>query len=573
MSMQIGNLKQYIFLDELSEEKFSIEESVKMAKEVLENLREDDEVFDGRFDDDQWVFSKRLSKGQTVQLDFSVMRNAVRFRDTWDASAVIIIKCWIAEILSEYYPETARLKLNLLIRAIEQTDFFNPGKLNDFVEYLRTYSSAVKQSLGNTTTVKKLKTKRDMEGIAIVAEIINATFNFLTFIESESFYIYHKPLLNIKKGLNLEKISRELPKGKDVLIFDYCINHYFEDGLSTPFKLFFAPILLWWKITNIIPMRISEFCTIKRECIFQKNGSYYIVLPREKKPATKRRVQVVDTLEITKDIFDLVDNYIQLTNQYGKSKTMLSHKTLRAIDEGTSRFRKRDSEYFNRMVFSSLLSRFYKEVVYGAYKKSIEREVRPNDTRHFAFCSLLMQGISPIEIARLGGHSTIEAQYHYSNHTEYFIDIEVDKLIKGFKRKDKELRGTTLDGNEISFRDIEKRSYQFPSNNTRLPMEFGFCTDEFQRCQSTECMLCNYWWIHPEELVKIKPRIEEKILERKQKITEIGNFLKNLNESFTNSDSKVSDVDPNIFKKIETEATSVQEHLEQIARLELLKGV
>jgi integrase len=570
--MQIGQLKQHIFLDELSEEKFSIGESVKRAKEVLENLREVDEIFDGRFDDDQWIFSKHLSKGHLINIDFSVIKDATRFRDNWDSSAVIIIKCWIAELLSEYFPATVRFKLNLLIRAIEQTDFFSPGKLNEFVEYLRTYSSAVKQSLEETTAYKKEKIKRDMEGVAIVAEIINATFNFLTFFESDSFYVYHKPLLNIKKGLNIEKVTRELPKGKDVLKLDYCINQYFEGGLSTPSILFFAPVLLWWKITNIIPIRISEFCTIKRECIFEKNGSYYIVLPREKKPATQRRVQVVDTLEITKDIFDLIDNYIQLTNPYGKSKTMLSYKTLIAIDVGTSRFRKRYSEYFERMVFSSLLSRFYKEVVYGVYKNSIEREVRPNDTRHFAFCSLLMQGISPIEIARLGGHSTIEAQYHYSNHTEYFIDIEVDKLIKGFNRKDNELKGTTFDGNEISYRDIEKRSYEFPSINTRFPMEIGFCTDEFQQCQSTECMLCNYWWIHPTELVKIKPKIEEKIRERRQKIAEISSFLKNLNESFTNSESEVSEVNPIIFNKMKTEAASVQEHLEQIARLKMLKG-
>ncbi len=33
-----------------------------------------------------------------------------------------------------------------------------------------------------------------------------------------------------------------------------------------------------------------------------------------------------------------------------------------------------------------------------------EYQLRPNDSRHIAFISLMMQGYSPIEIARLGGH-------------------------------------------------------------------------------------------------------------------------------------------------------------------------
>jgi len=212
---------------------------------------------------------------------------------------------------------------------------------------------------------------------------------------------------------------------------------------------------------------------------------------------------------------------------------------------------------------------FYKEVVYGEFEKTVIREVRPNDTRHFAFCSLLMQGISPIEIARLGGHSTIEAQYHYSNHTEYFIDIEVKKIIDGFIRQDGKLRGA-FEGHEISFEDIERNSFKFPLNNTRLPMEIGYCTDELQRCESEECMLCRHWWIHPLELVDSKSEIEEKITKRKQKIIEIGNFLKNINDNF--KATMVSDVDPGVFTTLETNAASVQEHLVEIARLTMLIG-
>jgi hypothetical protein len=570
--MLIENLREYIDFDALSGEKFSIEVSVKRAKEFLEILREEDEIFSGDFEDEMWSIERHLYKGHRINLDFSPIENAVRFRSDWDSTVVVLIKCWAAELLSEYGPHLVQRRLSQLILAIEQTDFFSENKVNDFAEYLRNFK------LDDKDYSESMEPNKSRYEAVTVRDIVTTTLNFLTFAELDSFNAYHKPLMDVKKGFPSDIVARELPKGKDVFIFGYCINRYFERGFSSSSRLFFSPLLLWWKITTIIPMRISEFCTIKRNCIEPSdpnNGSYYITLPREKRPSSQRRVEVPDTLEITKEIYDMIDEYIRLTNPYGNSETLVSFRTLIAVDtKVTNRtYQKIDYDYFNRGNFNSLLKRFYRDIVFGEYEKSVEREIRPNDTRHFAFCSLLMQGISPIEIARLGGHSTIEAQYHYSNHTEYFIDIEVDKLVKGFKREGEELKRTTFDGNEVTYREIEKRSYQFPSTNTRLPMKIGFCTDELQQCESEECMLCRHWWIHPENLVEVKPLIEEKILERRQKIVEIGSFLKNLNESFTTERLKQNEVHPNTLTKMRTEAIAIQEHLEEIARLEMLKGV
>ncbi|BCC00639.1 hypothetical protein BCJMU51_2846 [Bacillus cereus] len=74
---------------------------------------------------------------------------------------------------------------------------------------------------------------------------------------------------------------------------------------------------------------------------------------------------------------------------------------------------------------------FYRAIerVYD-FKVEQEYQLRPNDTRHLAFMSLMMQGYSPVEIARLGGHKTIQTQLHYSSHKEYWVDSEVFKLMK-----------------------------------------------------------------------------------------------------------------------------------------------
>ncbi|MBE1556868.1 site-specific integrase [Sporosarcina limicola] len=569
------NLSELIDLDELSEEKFNLEESVIKANAILNIIREEDPIFNGEFEDDIWCFENHLHKTNII-FNFMEMKNTHRFRDYWNSTSVILIKCWVVELLESYYPAVVNRKLAVLLKVIEQTEFFNPNKSNLFVESLRNFSPAVQNCLENMDKQDKTREellyelKKERSGLSPVIEMIKVTLSFLTFSELKSFEIYHKPLMSIRKGIPNEAFARQLPSGKDVLKFDYCINKYFKFGIRNPSNLLFAPILLWWKITNIIPMRISEFCLIERLCITAKYGSYYIALPRKKQPAAKRKVQVIDTLEITKDIFDLIEEYIELTNQYGETETLISYRAYLALRERKHMpLPSGNINYYVRYNFHNLLMHFYKEVVYGKFEITVIREVRPNDTRHFAFCSLLMQGISPIEIARLGGHSTIEAQYHYSNHTEYFIDIEVKKLIDGFFRQDGKLSGA-FEGHEISFEDIERNSFRLPSNNTRLPMEIGYCTDELQRCESEECMLCRHWWIHPLELVDSKSEIEGKITKRKQKIIEMGNFLKNINENF--KATMVSDVDPGVFTALETKAASVQEHLVEIARLTMLIG-
>ncbi|MFJ7819002.1 hypothetical protein ACIQYX_24630 [Bacillus toyonensis] len=74
-----------------------------------------------------------------------------------------------------------------------------------------------------------------------------------------------------------------------------------------------------------------------------------------------------------------------------------------------------------------------------------------------------------------------------------------------------------MEGNEIAFAGIETKSFHFPSpyNQTRIPMEFSFCTNKLQPCQSEECVLCEHWWNHPEQLAEVKPLIEQKIFGRK----------------------------------------------------------
>ena len=110
-----------------------------------------------------------------------------------------------------------------------------------------------------------------------------------------------------------------------------------------------------------------------------------------------------------------------------------------------------DSKSFDSSTFLYILNDFYDEIVCNRYgfkiieqeevkvvehslslNKVINRKIRPNDTRHFAFLNLMTQGYHPVEIARFGGHVSIYSQYHYHQHLEYWVDSEVMELMLKF---------------------------------------------------------------------------------------------------------------------------------------------
>src|SRR5699024_6406548 len=91
-----------------------------------------------------------------------------------------------------------------------------------------------------------------------------------------------------------------------------------------------------------------------------------------------------------------------------------------------------DMRYFNIDNFALCLKNFYTKIIEDKYKIFLDdsEKLRPNDTRHLSFISLMMQGYNPSLIQEIGGHETIERQYEYSYHPEFWVDNEIYQLKK-----------------------------------------------------------------------------------------------------------------------------------------------
>jgi len=111
-----------------------------------------------------------------------------------------------------------------------------------------------------------------------------------------------------------KKTSRQLPNFGDVMIFDDIVNDYFQ---SHPIKqtLEFLPIMLWWLLTNIIPMRPSEFLSLKKNCLEKdenRYSPYRIKIPRIKNNTYKpNSMDIQDTIDIDEKAYNFIRDAIQ----------------------------------------------------------------------------------------------------------------------------------------------------------------------------------------------------------------------------------------------------------------------
>lgn len=256
-----------------------------------------------------------------------------------------------------------------------------------------------------------------------------------------------------------------MPSFKDILTIKQCLDSWYEEAVKNESEelLKYFPLALWWDLTTIIPMRIIEFCHIKRNCFSFKDGNHSITFPRMKydRIGAHRTDIEYDTLPIPKELYDLFQKYLILSEQYGLSNYLISHKVYLHYFGYDKKTYDEDS-LFNYHNFNTTIASFFKEIIHEKYNiniTSINKHYRSNystrskeafisdvaigsidtminlgDLRHIAIINMMMQGYDKVEIQRLAGHVTEDIQYSYFNHMENWMDIEIQKMEKEFNQ-------------------------------------------------------------------------------------------------------------------------------------------
>lgn len=524
-------------LDEFSDilEDLDTIEDVNSEKEneYLERLKEElnssgylvtdydykDRNISGQFDDDLWVFVDDNSKTH-ILFDFnSKEMEQLKFKGL-KSSDITRFKIYIAYLLLdlELKPSTIKSNFTGILKFFKLTEFLSEEHVNGLDNIIK---EQLKEYKNTDKVIKNIKIKNEEVKKNKILDKKADSFSFYAYryinflIEklrvSEAIYIrYQQQLKVVNAKYHIGQESRSLPNSLDILNFHNYLDKFFNDtNIPKELKLLYRPIQIWWKLTNIIPMRPTEYCTkLLRDCLLKKeeDGEYYIKINRVKE-RNSNRFPVKKEFRLDKELAEIMLEYIDDTNDFGHTETLFSYRGVDYLRKEVQKLghatqsalgQKNDPNYFTRGNFANLLDSFYEVVIHQLFKdSSYTRQINPGDTRHFAFFSLLMQGLSPVEIALLGGHSTLEMQVNYQNCIEYYIGTELYEFLecKDTKKIKKKISKTL---NNI----INSLPTKCPKPlDERLPLKIGYCLCDFSKdvCDNVDdfCCFCTKWWGEP----------------------------------------------------------------------------
>ncbi|MFC4306233.1 tyrosine-type recombinase/integrase [Cohnella boryungensis] len=495
--MSLVELKrnQLSYLNTLSDSFFENKNSVKEAKAIIKRLKAEDIMCSGEFEDFTWAFYVDESM-TTCKIDFTEI---MQFTEI-----TIMLKCWASERLLKILPKTLSHSYSYIPKIIYLTRSFSEDCVDALIYFL---VNDLKETMRNV--------------------VLRTLMNFIDYSQLEHKELYLNELNDIYQKSSAIKNTRDLPAFRDVLIFGSTLERFINEWDEHE-QLIYYPIVLWWKITNIIPMRPKEFCAIKRKCLNRKNGRYFITVPRKKQKATMRFVEVVDILEINQDIYEMIQHYSDLTNSFGETKTLISyHAYSKSINVNSRKLNLNFNPYrFHYNNLDTLLLSYHERIVNKKYGYKDLEQIRPGDTRHFAFCSMMLQGFNALSIARIGGHRSIDSQYHYQQHMNYFAESKVYHLSRLFRYE--RIKGLS----SISNIELEHVGRNFMKDKKQFvhlkELDVGYCTDPKMSCESDLCQFCSKWWISREDFKLHESEIRNRTAIKEKNINDRISFMERL---------------------------------------------
>ena len=347
--------------------------------------------------------------------------------------------------------------------------------------------------------------------------------------------------------------NRVLPNFEDVLTFDDIVNDYFR---KYPYDqtMEFLPILMWWILSNILPLRPTEFLLLEKNCLEttlkQGNISYLIEVPRIKNESdSPDYILRYDSVEIDQSTYEL------LINSKMKIESLITSDSIYLFPvEFLVHFRrsprKKKNTRINRRDFDYLKKDFYEKVVEGIYGEYTLERIKSGDTRHFSIINMCLQGFNMLSIARMAGHDEIDSQYNYFSHADHFSQSYVYRLAQ--KKLEKQIsnnmggtglvgwkryiydKGRTCNTSELNYEDIVGR------------VEYGICTEQkdlFPENCIEDCRFCNRYVFNPtvdehEEGINWLSDCS-KVLEKK--ISESIEYMRDLSEAMSRTIKPSSD--------------------------------
>ncbi|WP_339809326.1 hypothetical protein MKY63_16300 [Paenibacillus sp. FSL R7-0189] len=449
-------------------------EEISKYTDIFDSLKALGIIERGEFSDRHWYTFDEI-KNVIVPLRFEL--------DVY-AELQISLKCFIASQLAmSKATSTVKLTLESLKTIILETNGFKVDKFNSFLSHLEI-----------TSPGQAYRFSRHM-------------INYLNFYPIKNGQEFLERCYNISR---VDTKNRDLPELDDIIEFDRIVNDYFR---RTPIEdhLVFKPIQIFWVVTNIIPLRPTEFTLLKTNCLKTKNGNHYIEVPRIKNG--EGEAVHYQSIQITEDIYFFIQEFILRQKQLGIESPYLcslefherSYESYwpRKVIDGSDSFQDRVTS----TQFHSLLKKFYKLVVEDIYNEHASMQIIPAHTRHFAIINMFLQGYNMLSIARMAGHLDLKTQDNYYSHAKTFAQSHVYNLLRtGMGEKMGETIPNGIFGWRQKLRDKSARFIRHSHeelNEKYRKVTYGYCKSKnFPYDCVEDCRVCLTNFI-------FKPRLDE----------------------------------------------------------------
>lgn len=506
------NMNSKFDLDEI------VEESIHIFNEYydIKTKKETDD-----FHSNEWIIYE-LTDHRNKIFDFEKFIPLVRFNKCINThDFILILKCWVIQKLSWQAPASVLRRFSDLYTICHLTSGFmnNFEVLHDLIISDKVYRISNNKKGYN---IKNVQTQSAYEYITSLIEF----HNFYSELPIDIKII--QDLKQVHSKLSVHGNSRKLPNISDILSFKDCIEYFYQKSLESINKdelIKYYPLIVWWKLCSIIPIRPSEFFLLKRDCL-NKNKITIPRLKQRRRNSYNRTHIHYNTFPIPNTIADMINDYIDLTKEYGSSEWLISYQAHCTYFPTAPYVSEKSNDRFSMKNLYDLLNYFYKDIMNNEQVIFVDQELRPGDLRHIAITSMMLQGYDRTVIEKLAGHISIESQNPYTDHMHFWIDGEIQYLANQFKLIDTndfkspeaiDTYNKLFDKNlniEILKKLNQKNAKKI--DDTTIELELGNCTHEAMPCPTinsnfTGCYFCEHWDISTRDLNKNKDKILSEI--------------------------------------------------------------
>lgn len=386
------NYHRFLIVDSLDAE------TIKKAKEIFNRYQEKGVITGGKFEDDNWGVTDEKSKTSIrfFYSDDEYEKHASKWIGCTSQCYREAVKCYVLFHLGAWTLESLR-KLATHLCQITVEDF--PDDEKGFGEESAHMAELLQLIPGfseeRTVAIECLEDCAALQRICLG--------NQRKLLDFTSYFRFH-----------------------DVM------DEYWQNAGADD-RRFYFPLFLWWELTAILPLRVTEFLMMPRDCIHKTDTGYSITVRRTRlKGGNTLLAYRIDsdyekkTYPVSAEIAKEILWYQEVTGK------MLAPPidSLFNYEPYRERHRLSTGKIYSYECLKTTKEDFYSYVLNG---KDIP-VVNLGDTRHIAMMNLIISGGSPRMCTELAGHTHIGISSHYYTNMAQLVECSTYELYRKNKK-------------------------------------------------------------------------------------------------------------------------------------------